>query len=105
MKIALDYDDTYTSNFVLWSQIVRLLKSHGCDVRFVTARVDYGIGYNGDIRASAIGLDIPIIYCDHKSKESVCKSIGWVPDIWIDDTPIGIPSRETIRMWLLDFIE
>lgn len=89
MKIALDYDLTYTLDPVFWAWFAEVSKARGFDVRIVTARsptLD-----NIDDR-----VNIPIIYCDGVAKKFVCTHFAkWLPDIWIDDKPSAIDYNST----------
>lgn len=91
MKIALDYDQTYTADRPLFASLVREITGKGHDVRFVTARYS-NRNNNKDIEADAKALGISIIYTDGRQKEPVTFRLGWAPDIWIDDKPSAIPG-------------
>lgn len=94
MKIALDYDDTFTADKDLWHRFVVNAKHRGHEVRFVTARWKTTPAYtNEDIIFDAHALDIPIIFCEGVQKEDACYDHGFHPvDIWIDDFPVLIPT-------------
>ena len=96
MKIALDYDETYTAQPEFYRLCVFAAKHHGIDIRFVTARGN-GAGWdNDDIEADAAALDIPIIYCAGKQKAHC-----WDADNWWDDSPIMIPSYNDLKNMLI----
>lgn len=91
MNIALDFDETVTADPETFYKVFKVFEEAGHDVRIVTARQDDG--RHVDIEAW-IGLeDIPIIYCEGQQKRAVCASIGWMPDVWIDDFPENIPAN------------
>lgn len=73
MKIALDYDKTYTADPVLWNAFVATALARGHDVKIVTMR-----------RPDECVLDAPteVVYTSRKAKSSVYSA-----DIWIDDSP------------------
>lgn len=96
IKIALDFDETYTLNAEMWKSIVGVMKSFNCDVRFVTYRYASAPG-NEDIWAAADELEIPTIFCNYFQKAQVTASLGWIPDIWIDDMPILIPMKQQLQ--------
>lgn len=77
MKIALDYDDTYTADPELWDAFINLAIERGHDVTVVTKRFP---------EREIEGITIPIIYT------SKTKKIDKMPagTIWIDDQPLGI---------------
>lgn len=84
MKIAVDYDETYTSDPKLFELFVLLAKERGHEVKFVTYRqAKWG---NDDIHADAEYLDIDVIFTEGRQKQHVYDA-----DIWIDDSPVTIP--------------
>lgn len=98
LHIALDYDDTYAANRPMWASIVKVMQSHGCDVRFVTARFETPNNYSNDeIIFDAKNLDIPIIYCNGVQKAQRCDDVGFPVDIWIDDFPVLIPREAELE--------
>lgn len=84
LRIALDYDDTFTSDIGLFKSFVKraLFKKH--EVKFVTIRGAIG---NTDIETHAKEMGIEVVYCDGKQKSHCYKA-----DIWLDDSPVMIPS-------------
>jgi hypothetical protein len=89
MKIALDFDDTYTVDPVFWDEFITLAQDHGNEVRIVTFR-------KSTMRDAALDWlerKIPVIYTEYIQKRAFCKHIGWEPDIWIDDSPEFIVDR------------
>lgn len=95
MKVAIDYDDTYTLDRGVWKSLVLFLRGSGADIRFVTYR--YPDGNEDDLEPDAADLGIPIIYCSGKQKKHVTESIDWNPDVWIDDSPETIVSLKDMR--------
>lgn len=85
MKIALDYDQTFTADPELWTPFVRTALARGHAVAFVTFRRDDC--HNSDIQEDAAMLGIDIVYCSGKQKSHCYQA-----DIWIDDSPELIPS-------------
>ena len=82
MKIALDFDGTYTLSPKFWSTFVDMAIMQGHDIRIVTMR---NPGQTPDTGFSEKIL--PVIYTSRKQKREHCDEIGWHPDIWIDDSP------------------
>lgn len=86
MKIALDYDKTYTEAPDLWDQMISLFLDAGHEVRIVTAR--HEVLDNIDDKVSP---DVDVIYCDGVAKKWFCHhKADWNPTIWIDDKPQNI---------------
>lgn len=96
MKIALDYDNTYTLNPRAWEHVLGVLRfQFGTDIRTVTLRSgerDEILDFPGGMYGEAL----PIIYCDGRPKREVCRELGWEPDVWIDDAPESIVSGSTL---------
>lgn len=86
MKIALDYDKTFTADPGLWRTFVHFAKQFGHEVRIVTYRDP--IKDNIDEKVHPI----KVIYTDGIAKRFYClwfadDKKGWMPDVWIDDRP------------------
>lgn len=104
MKIALDYDKTYTLNKPFWNKFAIDARENGFDIRIITIRNP--LKDNIDDRV-ADGL--PIIYTDGVAKKWYCyhnayNTEGWNPDVWIDDRPETIinnsgATREQLAEW------
>lgn len=87
IKIALDYDETYTLAEDLFNEMIAYMQLNPqCyEVKFVTLRDSRW--ENSDIEAHAANLGIDIIYSNGKQKVEVYDA-----DIWIDDHPAFIPD-------------
>lgn len=89
MKIALDFDGTYTEDPEMWAAFVKIAKRHGHIVKIITFRCEDGSrngdGYrdNTDIHAAARDLDIEARFSNGRPKKEV-----WDADVWIDDMPM-----------------
>lgn len=92
MRIALDFDKTYTAHPSFWNAVLLLAKTFGVDIRIVTARSPVL-----DRTAPLIDVETKatVIYCNGIAKEYHCTywTGGWYPDIWIDDKPVNIGSN------------
>ncbi|QQK87926.1 putative 5'-nucleotidase [Salmonella phage pSal-SNUABM-01] len=100
LKIGLDFDDTVSADLDGWSAVVCLMKGIGWDVRITTFRHETGVSDNEDVLTFAKEAGIPVIFTNGKQKRHHTKDIGWVPDIWIDDSPHYIPSVHQMT-WML----
>ena len=98
-RIALDFDDTFTLDSVLWSMFVAMVLNKEWDVRFVTFRFE--TDNNDDIKYWANALGIEVIYCNGVQKSQVCAEQRWIPDVWIDDMPILIPMKQQLQGMIL----
>src|ERR1700704_5852874 len=94
MKIALDYDDTYTADPELWDDFIDAAIARGHEVAIVTKRPP---------RAGApTRRDIPKIFTDKKAKAAF-----YPADVWIDDDQASSlrddgqePVLDEFREWL-----
>ena len=95
MKIAIDYDDTFTADPELWRFFIAKAKERGHTVSFVTFRWEPDEGYdpihNADIKKDAAELDIEIVFTHGQQKAN-----HFDADIWIDDMPEVIPHSKTL---------
>ena len=76
MRIALDYDGTFTRDPDLWRAFAALAKERGHAVSIVTMR------FADDNEECVPDEGIPIVYTDRRAKASV-----FAADVWIDDQP------------------
>lgn len=97
MKIALDYDATYTADPILWDAFVAHAKERGHDVKIVTARGDASaFYYNIDLRQDAEMLGVEVVYTSGLQKQDV-----YGADIWIDDRPDAVVGTHQVQ-YLVD---
>ena len=95
MKIALDYDDTYTRDPLMWNWFVQEALSRGHTVYCVTARSDRQL----DEVEQTLGLVLEpghIIACGHEPKRRFTQDMDIMIDVWIDDSPEFIVDMEVI---------
>ena len=79
MKLfGIDYDATYSDDPELFDEFIRLAKSRGHHVVIVT--------YRDELQPIDIE-GIEVFYTSGKHKAPYMRSIGYEPDIWIDDYP------------------
>lgn len=74
MRIALDYDGTYTEDSELWDQFIKLAEARGHQVTCVTMR------HLHEPVPSSMPCDV--IYTSRKAKAKAVEM-----DVWIDDSP------------------
>ncbi len=91
MKLALDYDDTFTADPEFWREMIMLARKYGHKTYIVTLRCPVQ-----DVIPEAEDLlynhEVDIIYCNGEAKKEVTDKLGHVFDIWIDDKPEVIHS-------------
>jgi hypothetical protein len=73
MKIALDYDGTFTLDPMFWDRFAQQAIERGHSVTIVTMR------YPDEL---ITGLNLPIVYTSRQAKMRHFNA-----DIWIDDNP------------------
>ena len=79
MKIALDYDFTYTLDSEFWNDFIANAKKYGHEVICVTMRY----GKEEDV----VDMPIRVIYTGRKAKRPFLEAMNIRIDIWIDDSP------------------
>jgi hypothetical protein len=98
VRIALDYDDTYTADKELWDEFIDAAIRRGHSVTIVTFRHGGGGMYDGvlydnlDVEDDAKRLCIPIVYTNGKQKKHCFDA-----DIWIDDNPHLVASYREMK--------
>lgn len=86
MRIALDYDKTYTLDPEFWDRVITIARHHGHDVRMVTARNEH-FDMTSDL--FAISRRMVVHWCRGVAKGWWLSHFGggWKPDVVIDDKP------------------
>lgn len=85
MLIALDFDETYTADPLLFTAFVAMAQKAGHSVVVATMRHEEE---GSDVR-SELGW-LPIYFTGRKAKRPFLAAAGVHPDIWIDDNPAWI---------------
>ncbi|MEG5932560.1 hypothetical protein UXN85_21060 [Enterobacter hormaechei] len=94
LRVAVDFDGTFTANPALFCQLIGMMKKYGADVRFVTFR--FKTGNNSDILSWGERLEVPVIFTEGKQKAAYLGD-DWAPTFWIDDDPRFIPYRSELE--------
>lgn len=95
LTIAIDYDDTFSADKDAWSSVVRVLQNAGHNVVCVTSRrgtFDSIAELSGELPGG-----VGVVYCNHNPKRVVTAEKGIHVDIWIDDCPESIPTRQEME--------
>lgn len=95
LRIALDFDGTYTADPMLWHDFVQAARKAGHHVTLVTVR--YPTGGAGYPDSAAALMGIPIVYASGRQKRTAFDA-----DIWIDDMPESIPTLDAITVMAKD---
>lgn len=90
MRIALDFDDTYTRDPEFWNDFIESALARGHDIRIVTFR-------KSTMRDPLLDkMIIPVIYTEYQQKRQFTNKINWIVDVWIDDSPEFIVGQTYI---------
>lgn len=94
MKIALDYDLTYSLDPDFWSMVVDAAEMCGHEVRIVTIRDER---FDRTAPLMQLEKELPVIYTRGVAKKWFLSHFGdgFTPDVWIDDKPESILSNST----------
>lgn len=86
MNIALDYDNTYTADPVLWNMFLNNCILRGHKVYIITMR------YENEVPQSIKDEHkiVRVIATGRKAKEKFVNNLNIKIDIWIDDAPYFI---------------
>lgn len=85
MRIALDYDGTYTRDPKFWDMVIGLGKAMGHEFVCITNRAVMP----GEAKPEQIP-PIEVILAGGKMKSDVALELGIKIHVWIDDAPGGI---------------
>lgn len=85
MKIALDYDGTFTEDKAFWMDFINQARKNGHEVFVVTYRHPDLDKIREEKFINNLGTSV--IYTDGCPKKSYCQSLGIEIDVWIDDRP------------------
>lgn len=91
MIIAIDYDNTYSSDPECFNNVIALFKAFGHTVICVTGRSNDGI-MDIPVRES-IGKLVPVIFAGQDWKQVAAEKHGYKVNIWIDDMPMMINKQ------------
>ena len=92
LTIAIDYDDTFTADPTAWAQVIQLLQSFGHRVICVSARRDT-LEHRQELTCE-LPDGVAVFLSYGTPKREYVKSYNMQVDIWIDDTPESIPTKQ-----------
>lgn len=84
MKLAIDFDGTYTADPCFFRELMALAARHGHACVIVTGRSDEP-PWGDQVRESAGA--VPIVFAAGGWKRSAALRAGHAIDVWIDDVP------------------
>lgn len=82
MKIAIDYDKTFTADPMLWEKLICFARQLNHQIVIVTCRTD---NEEERVKLPEVVAWVPVIYTNRKAKRKFINA-----DIWIDDQPYSI---------------
>jgi hydroxymethylpyrimidine pyrophosphatase-like HAD family hydrolase len=84
MLLALDYDETYTRDPIFWDAMIKLAIQRGHSVICATMRHES----EGAEVIRDLGDQVEtIIFTGRKAKFGAVYAAGYMPSVWIDDSP------------------
>ena len=84
MILALDYDETYTRDPIFWNEVIALAARRGHSVICATMRYPF----EGREVVEALGHVVEdIVFTSRKAKHNSVEDAGYIPSVWIDDSP------------------
>jgi len=87
MRIALDFDATYTLDPRMWEEFISLSVQHGHTIILATYRHEV---HDAHPLIDELKKIIPVYFTDGKAKKPFLEALGIVVDVWIDDRPMTI---------------
>lgn len=108
MRIALDYDNTYSADPTFWDSFIVNARHHGHEVFIVTAR-DERFDRTAPLvelekKSFALGGPLKIWWCRGVAKKWFMHHFGVDVDVWVDDKPESIfanspTPRDELAQW------
>ena len=86
MRLALDFDDTYTRDPELWDKFIEWAKERGHEVICVTMRYPYEI----ELDRHQFPKGVEIYATSRSAKYLYLLNKGIHVDVWIDDDPMWL---------------
>ena len=95
LKIAIDFDSTFTADSQLWREFIISAQSRGHVVICVSARRNDVNHWKELTEALPDGVEILLSY--GTPKRMYAEAFGHQVDIWIDDMPEAIPTKKQME--------
>ena len=94
MIIAIDYDDTFTRDTLLWRNFIELAQKLGHEVVCITNRRNPPVQGTGE---DLLPEEVQVICADDRFKKVAALQAGYQVDIWIDDNPGSIGQSNKLQ--------
>lgn len=96
LTIAIDYDDTFTADPPMWRRVIAIWQECGHRVICVSARRNT-LDHRRELEAG-LPEGVPILLSYDTPKRQYAKQHGYRPDIWVDDMPEAIPTKDEFEV-------
>lgn len=93
LVVSIDYDDTYTADKPTWDSVIKILQAAGHTVICVSSRRDT-LENRQDLLKHLPPTLTGLVLAFDKPKRLAALDAGYRVDIWIDDRPATIASKE-----------
>ena len=87
MRLALDFDATYTLDPAFWNEFIGNAQGSGHEVILATYRHEV---HDAHYLIDNLKGIIPVYFTDGQAKKPFLEKLGIVVDVWIDDRPYTI---------------
>lgn len=84
MLLALDYDETYTRDPIFWDAMIKSAIARGHSVICATMRYEHE---GEEVRRDLADKVEAIVFTGRKAKHGAVYAAGFMPSVWIDDSP------------------
>lgn len=88
LTIAIDFDDTFTADPKLWTEVIQKIQERGHRIICVSARRDV-LEHRQALQA-VLPEKVPILLSYDVPKREFALKHGYDVDIWIEDTPEAV---------------
>jgi hypothetical protein len=95
LKIAIDFDSTFTADCQLWKEFILNAQKRGHTVICVSARRNE-FSHRQELTA-ALPEGVEILLSYGTPKRMYAEAFGHHVDIWIDDMPEAIPTKKQLE--------
>lgn len=92
LTVSIDFDDTFTADPDTWTEVIRVLQRSGHVVICTSARRN-DLDNRRELENSLPG-GVCVLLSYDEPKRSYAKKQGYDVDIWIDDMPEAIPTKQ-----------